>query len=160
MTIEQQVHDCISSAVTALGYDIVRVRMLGSAGGTKVLEILIERLDGNHISVGDCSSVSRNISTILDVEEVIDYAYNLEVSSAGVERPLVKLQDFVRFNGYTAQVKLHQAIGGRKKYEGKIFGAEEDGVTMDCGESIKLDFENIKDAKLVLTEELFRKIIK
>jgi len=165
--IEQLVHDTILGAVAALGFDIVRIRMLDknvtADSATKVLEILIERKDGVYVSIADCKNVSNAISTILDVEEVIDSKYNLEVSSAGVERPLIKPEDFVRFNNYVVQIKLHQAVEGAKKYIGRIISADAVSVTIkqDNGtKELSINFENIKDAKLVLTDELFRKIIK
>ena len=97
-----------------------------------------------------------------DVEDIIDGKYNLEVSSAGIERPLVKLQDFDRFKNYVAEIKLHHALNGAKKYECTIIGTEGQNIKVMLGkdEVVSIDFENIKDAKLVLTDELFKKIVK
>lgn len=159
-TIEQKIHDTIVDTVKILGFDIVRIRMLGRAGSPHVLEILIERLDLKHVSIGDCSIVSDNISAILDVEDAIDYTYNLEVSSAGIERPLIKLSDYIRFQGYVVAIKLHKAVDTTKKYQGRILSVIEDKIVIGCAQDVTLEFENIKDAKLVLTDELFRKIIK
>ncbi|MES2215302.1 MAG: ribosome maturation factor RimP [Pseudomonadota bacterium] len=163
--IEETIYNTIIGTVNDLGCDIVRIRILGGGDVTKVVEILIDRLDEKPISIRDCSIVSQNISAVLDVEDIINYAYNLEVSSAGVERPLVKLKDFTRFLGYVAAIKLHKAVNEAKKYQGKILSVDGDKISIDKGQNLSgqnviLDFENIKDAKLVLTEELFRKIIK
>jgi len=165
MTLENQIHQVIEEPLKNMGFDIVRLRLYSRSSGAfnlKVLEILIERIDGVHISIADCKYASTNISAILDVEDIIDGKYNLEVSSAGVERPLVKLQDFDRFKDYVAEIKLHHAFNGLKKYECTIVGTEGESVkvVLAKGEAVMINFENIKDAKLVLTDELFKKIVK
>jgi len=165
MTLENQIHQTIEAPLQNMGFDIVRLRLYSRSGSSlnlKVLEILIERTDGVHISITDCKNASNHISAILDVEDIIDGKYNLEVSSAGIERPLVKLQDFDRFKDYVAEIKLHHALNGLKKYECTIIGTEGDAIKVKLGkdEVVSIDFENIKDAKLVLTDELFKKIVK
>lgn len=165
---EKLIHDTISSALAAIGIGIVCIRILGRGDGVsshstkKVLEILIEREDGGRIAITDCKQVSRTVSTILDVEELIDESYNIEVSSAGIERPLVKHADFVKFIGHVAQIKLHNAVEESKKFIGAISEVTDDTVTIklqNTGKDMHLLFENIKDAKLVLTDELFRKLL-
>lgn len=165
MTLEQKVHEILEPALHDLGYGIVRLRLLSrntSASSMKILEILIERLDGVHVSISDCKKASNHASAILDVEDVIDGRYNLEVSSAGVERPLVKLEDFKRFQGYVIEIKLHNAVKDSKKHQGTLdtVNGETINIKKKDGEIIDFIFENIKDAKLVLTDELFRKIVK
>lgn len=168
--LEQKIYDTIIDTIKLLELDIVRLRMTdgGNAISSKrILEILIERLNGKPVSIGDCRTASYNVSAILDVEDIIAHEYNLEVSSTGIERPLVKLRDFDRFKGSVAQIKLSKAISNMKKFEGKLMGLEDNNVLLELPKTktepssiMKIDFDNIKDAKLVLTEELFRKIIK
>lgn len=166
IALEQQLIDIIINPLKDLGFGVVRLKILDSGSDVsrnKVLEILIERLDGNHVSIKDCKVASNNISAILDVEDIINSNYNLEVSSAGIERPLVKPEDFIKYKDYVAQIKLHKAVSDCKKYQGKIIGFENDEIILEIPKSeplLKIDFANIKDAKLVLTAELFRKIIK
>lgn len=170
MELEQKIYDIIADTMQTLGFSIVRLRLSGggeSPGATKVLEILIERLDGKYVSIGDCRSANINISALLDVEDVITSRYNLEVSSAGVERPLVKLADFERFKGNVIQVKLHKTVLDLKKYQGTLLGVSGEKILLELPKSkssspvvIELEFDNIKDAKLVLTDELFKKIVK
>ncbi|MBP9839084.1 MAG: ribosome maturation factor RimP, partial [Proteobacteria bacterium] len=168
--LEQKIHDIIADTMQTLGFGVVRIRMNGggeSAGARKTLEILIERLDAKPVSIGDCRMANINISALLDVEDVIATRYNLEVSSAGVERPLVKLADFDRFKDNVVLVKLHKAVMELKKYQGKLLGIDGEKVLLELPKSksqdaviMQFEFDNIKDAKLVLTDELFRKIVK
>jgi len=158
---EQQIYDTIASTMKILGFDIVRLRLLQGAG--KVLEILIERLDEERVSIEDCKIASVNISALLDVEDIIEQHYNLEVSSAGVERPLVKIEDFKRFAGRMAQIKTHKTVGESKKFEGQLLGLEDKIVKIQTTKPqlvIDIEFENIKDAKLILTDEMFKEIMK
>ena len=165
VSLEEKISDIITPSLNDMGYDIVRLRILNRPYGDismKILEILIERIDDAKVSIGDCKKASNQISALLDVEEVIESKYNLEVSSAGVERPLIKLKDFDRFKGYVIALKLHNAVDGTKKYEATLVGVKEDKIILKLEKEIllEIEFENIKDAKLVLTEELFRKIVK
>ncbi len=164
--LENKIYGVIIETLKSLGFDIVRLRMTdrGTAvSSIRILEILIERLDGSHVSIKDCKIASNNISALLDVEDIIPNQYNLEVSSAGIERPLVKLADFERFKDYIVQIKLHNAIEGAKKYQGKLLGVDNENISIEIQKPtsvINFEFANIKDAKIVLTEDLFRKIIK
>lgn len=166
MTLDEQIESAIADTMKALGYGIVRLRVLtnkGIMGATKILDILIERLDGEHVGIDDCKTASQNISAILDVEEIIVQRYNLEVSSAGVERPLVRLEDFTRFTGRDAQIKTHKAVGETKKFEGRLLGVEGEIVKIETTKPkaiVEIEFENIKDARLVLTNEMFKQIMK
>lgn len=157
---ENRIFNLIKDSVTYMGFDIVKLQML-NIGTRKTLEILIERLDQNHVSIADCTTVSRQISAILDVEDIISSKYHLEVSSVGVERPLITKEDFKRFMDYTIQVKLHSAVNNNKKFKAVIKKVLTDKVELQIDkELLELEFSNIKDAKLVLTDELFKKIIK
>ncbi len=166
MTTEEEIEPAIAGTLEILGLSIVRLRLLSSKGmygATKILDILIERLDGEHTGIDDCKEASSHISAILDVEDIITQQYNLEVSSAGIERPLIKLEDFVRFSGRVAQIKTHKSIGDTKKFEGMLLGIEGNMVKIEIAKPrsiIEIEFENIKDAKLVLTNEMFKQIMK
>ena len=156
--MEQRVTSLIESTINALGFDVVKVIVHGTS--TKIVEILIERSDGEKVQVNDCQVVSKNISAMLDVEDIIPGKYFLEVSSAGVERPLVKITDFEKFAGKEVKIRLKAAFNGNLTYKGQLLGVE--------GEKIKLkskniemffDYSNIKNAKLVLTDDMFRALL-
>ncbi len=156
--MEKKVASLIEEAINDLGFGLVQVKMRGSEN--KVVEILIEREDGEKVQVGDCQLVSRNISAILDVEDAISGKYFLEVSSAGIERPLVKPEDFVRFTGREVKLRLYEALNGNLSFKGELLGMQEDTVKLKS-KNIELSFEysNIKSAKLVLTDKLFRELL-
>lgn len=134
--------------VVSMGYELVGVEFLG-AGGYGTLRVYIDREQG--VSLDDCAAISHQISGILDVEEPIKQAYDLEISSPGIDRPLFKLADFERFTGKTAKVKLALARGGRKNFKGRLQGVTDDGmiiVEVD-GEKFQLPFADIARANLV-----------
>ncbi|MFY9589672.1 ribosome maturation factor RimP [Rickettsia endosymbiont of Halotydeus destructor] len=157
-TIEQQITGVIEETLTTMGFELVIVRLRGM--NFKILEILIDRLDGEKVTVEDCGQVSQNISAILDVEDIIDEAYNLEVSSSGVERPLVKFADYNRFSGREVNIKLKALLNGKTRYQGKIIKGEDNKIYINFqGEEVILDFDLIKNASLVLTDEMFKELL-
>nr|WP_253307498.1 ribosome maturation factor RimP [Rickettsia endosymbiont of Ceutorhynchus assimilis] len=157
-SIEQQIISLIEETLTTMGFEPVVVRLRGL--NYKTLEILIDRLDGEKVTIEDCRKVSQNISAILDVEDIIDDAYNLEVSSSGVERPLVKFEDYNRFSGREVNIKLKALLNGKTRYQGKIIKAEDDKVYVNLkGEELVIDFNLIKNASLVLTDEMFKELL-
>ena len=156
--MEQRVTNLIESTVTTLGFDIVKVIIHGTS--TKVVEILIERIDGEKVQVNDCQIVSRNISAVLDVEDIIPGKYFLEVSSAGVERPLVKITDFEKFAGREIKIRLKAAFNGNLTYKGQLLGVDGEKVKLKSKNiEMSFDYSNIKNAKLVLTEDMFRALL-
>ena len=156
--MEQRVTNLIESTVTTLGFDIVKVIIHGTS--TKVVEILIERIDGEKVQVNDCQIVSRNISAVLDVEDIIPGKYFLEVSSAGVERPLVKITDFEKFAGREIKIRLKPAFNGNLTYKGQLLGVDGEEVKLKSKNiEMSFDYSNIKNAKLVLTEDMFRALL-
>ena len=156
--MEQRVTNLIESTVTTLGFDIVKVIIHGTS--TKVVEILIERIDGEKVQVNDCQIVSRNISAVLDVEDIIPGKYFLEVSSAGVERPLVKITDFEKFAGREIKIRLKAAFNGNLTYKGQLLGVDGEEVKLKSKNiDMSFDYSNIKNAKLVLTEDMFRALL-
>lgn len=144
----------ISPSIEAMGYRIVRVAFTG--GRRPTLQIMAERLDDAAMSVDDCADISRNISAILDVADPIESEYTLEVSSPGIDRPLVVREDYVRFAGYEAKIETARPVDGRKRFRGRLLGADESAVrlVLDGEGEVKVPLGDILKAKLVLTDEL------
>lgn len=148
-----QVGKLVEPALNALGYDLVRVQLGG--GGDLRLQIMAERADRAEMTVEDCATISRNISSLLDAEDPIPEAYTLEVSSPGIDRPLVRLEDYDRFSGFDARVESRVAVVDRKKFSGILKGIDGDDILIDVdGEIYEVPFADIHRAKLILTDEL------
>jgi ribosome maturation factor RimP len=154
-----RVDQMIAPALEAMGYSVVRVRYTG--GDHPVLQIMAERTADGTMSIDDCTEVSRTVSALLDVEDPIPGHYNLEVSSPGLDRPLVRIGDFDRFTGYEAKVELAHPLDGRKRFRGALIGVEDETVKMATDEGeVALPFAEIAAAKLVLTDELIAASLK
>lgn len=139
-----------------LGYRLVRVKISGRDGCT--VQVMAERPDGE-MTVDDCAQLSRALSPALDVEDPIERAYRLEISSPGIDRPLVRRSDFVRWTGHEAKIELELPLAGRKRFRGPILGVEDDTVLVgleEAEEPARLPIADIADARLVLTDELVR----
>ena len=151
----KKLHDIIDPVAEAMGYEIIRIALQNSArGGAVTLQIMAERSDGTML-VEDCAALSREISVILDVEDPISGEYVLEVSTAGIDRPLTRRKDFANYAGYVAKIELSVPDNGRRRYRGKVLGIEGDVVKIEVdGEVFDVDFNNINRSKLVLTDEL------
>ena len=148
-----KVEALIRPTLAAMGYDLVRVQLMG--GGRPVLQIMAERLDRAGMTVDDCADISRAVSAVLDVEDPIPSAYALEVSSPGIDRPLVRAVDFDRFAGYEAKLEMKQPINGQRRFKGKLAGTEGDDVRMETEAGpVRVKLALIQRAKLVLTDEL------
>ncbi len=149
------VEQIVAPALAALGYEVVRVLLMG--GNSAVLQIMVERTDGSGLTLDDCAQVSRTISALLDVEDPISGPYTLEVSSPGLDRPLVKERDFTRFAGFEARIETKRPIDGRRRFRGKLEGLVE-GVVRIAIESgmAEVPFQDIERAKLVMSDELLR----
>ena len=156
--MESKISGIIEGTVKKLGFSLVKVTIHGDR--RKVVEILIEREDGQKIQVDDCRLVSRNISAILDVEDIISGKYFLEVSSAGLERPLVKLEDFTRFADRQVKISLKEALNGSTKYKGKLLGIDGKNIVLKLeNDEISFDYSNIRKANLVFTDEEFKSLL-
>ena len=154
MTLNEKLNALFEPVFNGMGYDIVRL-MLSGGEKRKTLQVMAERRDGKPMTVEDCADLSRAISPILDEEDPIEGNYSLEVSSPGLDRPLVKLADFERFKGFEAKVETSVLLNGRKRFSGRLRGTDgEDVVLAFEGEDIKIPFADIAKAKLLLTEEL------
>jgi ribosome maturation factor RimP len=152
--LEARVLALVAPAVAAMGYEIVRVRLTGRERPT--LQIMADRADGAPVGVDDCEAISRTVSAILDVEDPIKGAYTLEVSSPGIDRPLTRAKDWVRWAGHAARIEMAVPIGGRKRFSGTVLGLEGKAakLRLDDGAEIALPLEGIRSARLVLTDAL------
>ena len=150
--------DIIKPITDQMGFRLVRVKMIGQ-GAQRVLQVMAERPDGT-MDVEDCADLSRELSVMLDVTDPIEGNYSLEVSSPGIDRPLVSLEDYDRFQGYTAKIELSELIDGRRRFRGPLHGVEDQEVLIETEVEGKgrvilgLPFELIGEAKLVLTDDL------
>ncbi len=155
LTPAEQIERLIEPSLAAMGYEIVRVLIMGKHSPT--LQIMAERKDEQAMTVEDCADISRQISAVLDVEDPIRSAYTLEVSSPGLDRPLTRPKDFQRFAGYEAKLETRFPIDGRRKFTGKLIGLDGEVVKLkdDAGE-VALPYAQIQKARLVLTDELLR----
>ena len=149
--------DLLNPVVEKLGYKLVRVMTIGAKNPT--LQVMIDRLDGNDITVDDCATVSRALSDVLDEKDPIENQYSLEVSSPGIDRPLTKLQHFVRFVGYEAKIETIQPVENRKRFKGKILAVDDSqNISFDMdGIQYLIAFDNVAKAKILLTDELLQK---
>lgn len=144
----------VTPTIESLGYEVVRVLVSGSQRPT--LQIMAERADGQPMTVEDCATLSRGLSPVLDVDDPIIGAYVLEVSSPGLDRPLTRLKDFVRFAGQEARLEVREALEGRKRFRGVLQGVEGTVIHLLTaeGEKIAVPFALLQRAKLVLTDAL------
>ncbi len=156
--IDRRLAEIIGPAIEGMGFELVRVRLMG--GKTKTVQIMADRPNGQ-IEVDDCAEISTMVSAVLDVEDPIEDAYTLEVSSPGIDRPLTRLKDFETWAGYEAKIETTELIDGRRRFKGILAGVEGDEVLIEVQEgTIGLDFDWLSDAKLVLTDELIRDVLK
>ena len=157
--LTERIATLIAPAAADLGYDLVRVRLMG--GHTKRLQIMAERSDGT-MTIDDCEMLSRSVSALLDVTDPIKSEYVLEVSSPGLDRPLVRPRDFARFAGHEAKIELTQMLDGRRRFRGALGGLAEDAVivTDETGQRHELPLALIGEAKLVMTDALIEATLK
>jgi ribosome maturation factor RimP len=164
--IAARVVQVIEASIEGLGYRLVRVKVTSTNGCT--VQIMAERPDGS-MSVDDCEIVSRAISPLLDLEDPIGKAYYLEISSPGIDRPLVRATDFARWAGYEAKIELSTPLDGRKRFRGIIGVPNPDGLTVPIDlpdvkpglpSRIDLPLRSLGDAYLVLTDELVRESLR
>ena len=154
MQRETRIRTVIEPTVDGMGYTLVRAHMSGTV--RPVLQVMAEPSDGRSMTVEDCAELSRALSAVLDVEDPIGGAYTLEVSSPGVDRPLVRQEDFSRFAGFDARVELDAPIDGQRRFKGKLGGLDDDGqIVIGEGESlVRVPFQAVRRAKLLLTDAL------
>jgi ribosome maturation factor RimP len=159
---DRRMAEILTPVVEGMGFEIVRIRLMG--GMTKTLQIMVQRPDGG-IEVDECAQISTAISAVLDVEDPLEDAYALEVSSPGIDRPLTRLKDFEAWEGYEARIETTEMIDGRRRFKGVLAGIEGDEVLINLEEgaetlTVGLHFDWLSDAKLILTDELIRDMLK
>ena len=154
MELERRIAEMIEPSLDGMGYELVRVQLQGRQN--PVLQVMAERKDGAGMTVEDCADISRQISALLDVDDPIESAYSLEVSSPGIDRPLTRPKDFETYAGFEAKLETNEPLEGRKRFRGKLLGLDEHGCVklVADGAEWAVPLTIVKGAKLVLTDEL------
>lgn len=161
--LEGQIADLIEPALEDLGYRLVRVRIMGRAEQT--LQVMAERPDGT-IAIEDCVEISRQLSPLLDAHDPITGKYNLEVSSPGIDRPLVRPSDFEDWSGFEAKVELNELLDGRKRFRGIVEGYTDGELRLEVEldqiglHVIGLPLNLIEEARLLLSDDLVRESLR
>ncbi|GAA6180776.1 MULTISPECIES: ribosome maturation factor RimP [unclassified Shimia] len=160
--IDRKLADIITPVIEDMGFELVRLRLMG--GKSHTLQVMAER-PGGGIEVDECAQISNAISAVLDVEDPLADSYTLEVGSPGVDRPLTRMKDFDAFEGYEAKIETSELIDGRKRFRGILAGIEGEDVLInieDKGETVTvgLNFDWLADAKLMLTDDLIKEMLK
>ena len=162
--IEQELMELLEPAVAAMGCELIGIIYRGSPKNA-LLRLYIDKPGG--VDLDDCTRVSHHVSGVLDVEDPIGRAYHLEISSPGIDRQLVRKSDFLRWAGYSMKLETSVLINGKKRFKGKLNGADDDGFNFEAdqiayGESPRMHvpFDVVADARLILTDELIREALK
>jgi ribosome maturation factor RimP len=161
--LEARLADIVTPTLADLGYELVRVAIIGevSARRRPTVQIMADRADGAPFGVRDCEVISEALGAVLDVADPMPGAWTLEVSSPGIDRPLLRIKDWNRFAGHLAHVETAFPLNGRKRFTGIVLGADATAdptarLRLDDGTEIALPLRDIKRAKLVLTDELIK----
>ena len=152
--LEAKVAALITPSLQGMAYELVRVLILGRDRPT--VQVMADRADGSQISVKDCERITHAVSAILDVDDPLPGRWTLEVSSAGIDRPLTRPKDWVRFAGHQARAEMVMPVDGRRRFTGIVLGADDTHARMrlDDGEEVSLPLADLRRAKLLLTEAL------
>jgi ribosome maturation factor RimP len=162
MDLLQKIKEITTPLLKDHNLKVVKIDFLGKTKGRSDLEILIEKANGEPATIGDCEEISRELAVLIDVEEMIKDKYNLIVSSAGMDRPLVELKDFENFKGQDAKIELKMANEkGQKRFKGKIVDLIENIIKLNTETGIEeINYNDIAKANLVITDEMIRQILK
>ncbi|CTQ32638.1 Ribosome maturation factor RimP [Jannaschia rubra] len=152
----------LTPVIEDMGYELVRLRLM--SGKVATLQIMADRPEGG-IEVDDCGDISTAVSALLDVEDPIADEYTLEVGSPGIDRPLTRLKDFDAWEGFEARVETENLIDGQRRFKGTLRGTEDDEILIEIEQgtetpTIGLKFDWLADAKLILTDDLIREVLK
>jgi ribosome maturation factor RimP len=151
--LASRIAELVRPTIAAMGFVLVRAHVLGNQ--RKRVQIMAERIDGTGMTIDDCAGLSRALSAIIDVADPIAGSYVLEISSPGIDRPLIRIEDYRRFAGFEARLELGRLIDGRRRLQGRLLSAGEDTVRIDVGGVAKeIAIADIRRAKLVLTDDL------
>jgi ribosome maturation factor RimP len=155
-SVEARVDALIRPSLEHMGFRLVRVKLMDVAG-RRTLQVMAERLDGTGMTVDHCAEISHTVSALMDVHDPISGEYHLEVTSPGIDRPLITLEDFTRFLGFEAKLETAYPINGRKRYRGIVKETTDGNVSlwMDGAEHI-IPHAQIATAKLILTDALIK----
>jgi ribosome maturation factor RimP len=153
-SLESRLAAIVTPTLEAMGYELVRLAVLGRDRPT--VQVMADKADGSQITVADCEAISHALGAVLDVEDPIPGAWSLEVSSAGIDRPLTRPKDWNRFAGHLARAETVAPIDGRKRFSGIVLGADDTAARMrlDDGSEVALPLAGLRRAKLVLTDAL------
>lgn len=154
LTLHDKIDAIIAPSLGDMGYALVQIKL--SEGSRRTLQIMAERKDGANMTVEDCAAISHQVSALLDVEDPIKGAYTLEVSSPGIDRPLIRREDFERFAGFEAKLESKLPIDGRKRFKGRIAAVEGDDIVFETAEKqvVRIPLRQVYASKLLLTDEL------
>lgn len=156
--MDKKLAELLNPILADLGFEMVRVRL--SNGNPSTLQIMADRLDGQ-IGVDELAEINTSVGTVLDVEDPIPENYTLEISSPGIDRPLTRKKDFDSFQGFEAKVETTELIDGRRRFRGVLAGVNNDEVLINLEEgTIGLKFTWLSDARLVLSDDLIKKMLK
>ena len=156
--MDKKLAELLNPILEDLGFEMVRVRL--SSGNPSTLQFMADRLDGP-IGVDELAEINTSVGTILDVEDPIPENYTLEISSPGIDRPLTRIKDFDSFQGFEAKIETTELIDGRRRFRGVLAGVNNDGVLINLEEgTIGLKFTWLSEARLVLSDDLIKKILK
>jgi ribosome maturation factor RimP len=156
--MDKKLAELLNPILEDLGFEMVRVRL--SNGNPSTLQIMADRLDGQ-IGVDELAEINTSVGTILDVEDPIPENYTLEISSPGIDRPLTRKKDFDSFQGFEAKVETTELIDGRRRFRGVLAGVNNDEVLINLEEgTIGLKFTWLSDARLVLSDDLIKEMLK
>ena len=153
-TLEAKLAAIITPQLESMGFELVRVAILGRDRPT--IQVMADRADGSQISVDDCERISHDVGAAIDVDDPLPGAWTLEVSSAGIDRPLTRTKDWNRFAGHRARVDTFLPQNGRRRFSGVVLGADETiaRLRLDDGSEVLFRVQDIRGARLVLTDAL------
>ncbi|CTQ49274.1 ribosome maturation factor RimP [Jannaschia donghaensis] len=160
--LDKRLADIVTPVIEDMGFELVRLRLM--SGKNALLQIMADRPDGG-IEVDELARISTDLSAVLDVEDPISEEYTLEVSSPGIDRPLTRIKDFDVWADYEARIETEELIDGQRRFKGWLRGTEDDEVLIEIEQgketpTIGLKFDWLSDAKLILTDELIRDVLK